>query len=89
VLGAARTWLPSLAPIVEADMQLAQIVGVGAVCAALSVSKPTLYRMIRRGDFPRPIRLAPQRVGWRREDVQKWIDVRAALTSGACLDAGD
>ena len=56
-------------------MQLTQIIGVGAVCTALS-SKPTLYRMIRRGDLPRPIRLAPQRVGWRRG-----IDVRAALAS--------
>jgi prophage regulatory protein len=67
-------------------MQLSQIINVGAVCAALGISRPTLYRMIRRGDFPRPIRLAPQRVGWRQEDVQRWIDVRVALTSGACLE---
>jgi prophage regulatory protein len=62
-------------------MQLTPIVGVAAVCAALNVSKPTLYRMIRRGDFPRPIQVSPGRVGWKRSDIQRWIDVRSALAN--------
>jgi prophage regulatory protein len=67
-------------------MQLTQIINIGAVCEALGISKPTLYRAIRRGDFPRPIKLSPMRVGWRAEDVKRWIDVRAALDSGATIE---
>jgi prophage regulatory protein len=34
---------------------------------------PTRKRMERRGLFPERIRISPQRVGWRRTDIQTWI----------------
>lgn len=43
-----------------------------------SLSPATLYRLISRGEFPRPIRLSSQAVGWDINDVQAWIETRKA-----------
>jgi hypothetical protein len=36
----------------------------------IPVSKSTWYRGIKRGHYPRPLRLSPRRVGWRRDDIE-------------------
>jgi prophage regulatory protein len=40
-------------------------------------SDTTLWRRVRAGDFPRPIRISPGRVAWRESDVEAWIKARA------------
>ncbi len=40
------------------------------------LSTSTLYRMMARGLFPRPVRLGPGAVGWRLRDVERWIETR-------------
>lgn len=40
--------------------------------------KVTIYKMIREGTFPKPIRLGPNRVAWPRSEVVAWIAERAA-----------
>lgn len=40
------------------------------------LSKATLYRLIRAGAFPRPIKLGERAVGWRREEIDQWIASR-------------
>jgi pyruvate,water dikinase len=42
---------------------------------ALSVG---VQRMVRSGEFPAPIRLSPRAVGWREEEVRRFINQRAA-----------
>ncbi len=32
-----------------------------------------MYRMLRRGEFPTPIRIGPRAVRWREVDVAKWL----------------
>ena len=32
----------------------------------------TLYHWMSQGIFPRPVKLGPQRVGWRESDVEAW-----------------
>ena len=44
-----------------------------------NLSLATIYRLIKRGDFPRPIRLSAQAVGWDINDVNAWIEGRKAL----------
>ena len=34
----------------------------------------TLLRMVKRGDFPAPLKVGPQLRAWRVRDVQSWID---------------
>jgi prophage regulatory protein len=45
------------------------------------LSASTIYRLEKRGQFPRRIRLAPNSVGWRLKSVQSWIESRTTVTS--------
>lgn len=40
------------------------------------LSLSSLYRLIRRGEFPPPVRLSAQAVGWAASDVERWIESR-------------
>lgn len=42
----------------------------------LPVSSATFWRMVRRGDFPAGVKLAPRITAWRVEDVRKWMSER-------------
>ena len=42
----------------------------------LNVSRATLYRMIERGELPRPMRLSRGAVGWRERTITEWLDAR-------------
>jgi prophage regulatory protein len=48
-----------------------------------TLSRTTLWRLIRAGSFPTPVRLSPGRVGWRAEDVEAFIRSREAQTTEA------
>lgn len=41
-------------------------------------SGTTLWRLIKAGQFPRPIQLGPQCVGWIESEVDAWLADRAA-----------
>jgi prophage regulatory protein len=43
---------------------------------ATGLSPATVYRMIARGEFPRPVKLGLQAVGWMRADVDAWLNAR-------------
>jgi len=47
-----------------------------------SLSRTTRWRMERRDEFPKRVRLSPGRVGWRRADIEAWIRSRTASLSG-------
>ena len=36
----------------------------------------SIYRLIRLGDFPRPVKLGQRAVAWRESDINDWIDSR-------------
>ncbi|MDG2272480.1 MAG: AlpA family transcriptional regulator [Halioglobus sp.] len=38
------------------------------------LSRSSIYRMIREGKFPPPVRLGKRSVGWDSVAVQAWID---------------
>lgn len=46
------------------------------LCKLLGISPATLDRQRARGDFPAPIKLGEQAVGWTMASVQAWIDSR-------------
>ena len=49
-----------------------------AVIERTSLSTSTIYAMMSRGDFPRPVQLTKGRVAWREADVARWIEARLA-----------
>lgn len=56
-----------------------QILRIADVLAATALSRTTLWRRVKAGDFPAPVRLGgvgSRAVGWRRTDIDTWIDSR-------------
>ena len=53
-----------------------QVLRPREVCNVLSVSRTTLWRRIRDGSFPAPLRLSDHIVGWRLADVERWLAER-------------
>lgn len=40
------------------------------------VSSTTRWRMIKRGEFPEPVRISPGRVAWKETDIRAWLEAR-------------
>ena len=56
-----------------------QILRIADVLAATALSRTTLWRRVKTGDFPAPIRLGgagSRAVRWRRTDIETWINSR-------------
>jgi prophage regulatory protein len=43
---------------------------------AVGLSRSTIYDLMSRGQFPKPIKLGERAVGWRESDVEKWLAER-------------
>ncbi len=54
------------------------VISFPEVAKLIGVSIPTLYRWHKAGNFPKPIRLGPARVGFIASDVDAWIAGRKA-----------
>ena len=52
-----------------------------AVEEITGLSRSTMYRMIQRGDFPKPANIGARAVGWRESAVSEWL---ARLGGGKC-----
>ena len=59
-------------------MKEATILRMPAVIAMTGISRSGIYvYMSRETDpFPRPIRLGPNSVGWRKAEIEAWLDTR-------------
>ncbi|MGR3499465.1 MAG: helix-turn-helix transcriptional regulator [Limimaricola soesokkakensis] len=53
-----------------------------AVEEMTGLSRSTLYRMMDRGEFPRPARIGQRAVGWRQSQIFDWVDSRDYCISG-------
>ncbi|RWM27789.1 AlpA family transcriptional regulator [Mesorhizobium sp.] len=54
--------------------------------AATGLPTSTLYELIGKGEFPRPIKLTPRIVGWIEADVIAWQKQRL-VANGRPVDA--
>lgn len=50
-----------------------QLLRLPAVLLATGISRSTLYELIASGDFPRQVKLTKRCVGWRSEEIEKWV----------------
>ena len=56
-----------------------RIIRIPEVVKITGLSKTTIWRRVKSGDFPAPLRLgslATRSVGWREGEVERWIDSR-------------
>lgn len=50
------------------------------VQALAGISRATAWRLQKTGDFPAPIKLSPNRVGWCARELAAWFASRRALS---------
>tara|TARA_Y100000589_G_scaffold273153_1_gene266479 strand:+ start:196 stop:369 length:174 start_codon:yes stop_codon:yes gene_type:complete len=54
-------------------MQVNGLLRLPQVLAMVGLSKSTLYRKVKAGLFPAPIKLSANLVVWKQEVVMEWI----------------
>ncbi|WP_447729159.1 helix-turn-helix transcriptional regulator [Pseudoxanthomonas suwonensis] len=63
---AYREGCPLLPPPHPRLLRLPQVMDI------TGLSKPTIYRMVETGAFPKQRKLSPRAVGWLEHEVQEW-----------------
>ncbi len=48
------------------------------VMKVTGLSKPSVYRFVKKGNFPKQYRLGERAVAWRSDEIKKWIETRVA-----------
>jgi prophage regulatory protein len=49
------------------------------VLSLTGLSTSTIYAMMARSAFPRPVKLSTRAVGWHEQDIIEWIEARAEV----------
>jgi prophage regulatory protein len=49
---------------------------IDTVCAISGLSVPTIYRLMSRNKFPRPVKITNTARAWRLSEVTAWVDSR-------------
>ena len=44
------------------------------------LTRSTIYRLMRAGEFPEPLKLGPRAVRWRATEIESWIAKRPRAT---------
>ena len=58
---------------------LDRILGWGEVIQLVHYSRTQLWRKIKDGTFPPPLKLGARKVGWRESTIFAWLDSREAV----------
>ncbi|HDR9017870.1 AlpA family transcriptional regulator [Burkholderia multivorans] len=55
-----------------------QVMRMKDVVKKIGLCRATVYAMIKRGEFPRPIRIGERATGWRESELEAWLAKRSA-----------
>lgn len=58
-------------------------------CGLLPFSAATLWRKVRAGEFPAPVKLSTRITAWRAEAVEDWLDKQGRTTGPAAAGGTD
>ncbi|MDR8399522.1 AlpA family transcriptional regulator [Paraburkholderia sp. USG1] len=60
-----------------------QVMRMKDVVKKIGLCRATIYSMISRGEFPRPIRIGERATGWRESELEAWLANRSAAREHA------
>lgn len=61
---------------------MSRLLRIGDVMELTGLSRTTIWRREREGTFPNRVKLGPNAVGWRADEVRDWIDSRPRVGVG-------
>ncbi len=47
---------------------------------AVGLKRSSIYELMKKGEFPRPIRIGQKAVGWLEHEVDDWLNERVRLS---------
>ena len=51
---------------------------VDAVSQKINLAIPTIYKLMAKGQFPKPLRLSPSSSRWMESDIDDWLQEKRA-----------
>ena len=49
------------------------------------IARSTIYRLMRSGQFPEPVKVGPRAVRWPASEIEEWLNTRPRATGeGTC-----
>lgn len=51
-----------------------KIIGQNEICEITGLSRSTIWRMERDGQFPKRRQVSPSRIGWLSSEINEWLD---------------
>ena len=64
---------------------MTQVIKLKTVCELTTFSSATIYRLIKKGEFPRQIKLSERSSGWLLDDIKTWLEQRIIKSYGENL----
>lgn len=55
-----------------------QVMRMKGIVKKIGLCRATIYAMINRGNFPRPICIGERATGWRESELEAWLARRSA-----------
>jgi prophage regulatory protein len=52
------------------------LIRIENVCAITGLSVPTIYRLIAKGMFPRPLKITASARAWKLSEITAWVESR-------------
>jgi prophage regulatory protein len=70
--------------------EMDQVMRMKDVVKKIGLCRATIYAMISRGEFPRPIRIGERATGWRESELEAWLANRTSARerSASALPSG-
>jgi prophage regulatory protein len=60
----------------QQDNNAERLIFLGEVQRRVPLHRVTLWRLVRSGEFPAPVKVGARRVAWRESEVRAWIESR-------------
>ena len=60
----------------ETEITNGKILRIKDVIEKTGLSRTTIYKRVKDGLFPKQVNLAGRAIGWREEDIDRWIYIR-------------
>ncbi len=57
-------------------MEELQFYRVSELTKILSVSRASIYNWLKKGTFPKPIKISDSVTVWRKSDIEDWVSSR-------------
>ena len=62
-----------------------RVIKLKKVIELTSLSRATIYRLVKNGEFPKQLKLAERSSGWLLEEINDWLESKSTLRNGGQL----